>query len=521
MNSLGIYFGPKVITLVETKGQKLIKSVRIPQPVITANELEAKAPAEIALIQLVALIKDELRKNQIEAKKASLCLSGKDLIIRTFEIPLLPRSELKSAVSFEAKKYIPFKGEDIISDFQIELDSVNKINQVLFVAIKKQSLERYISLLGQLGIEISKIEYSAFSLLKLIKLAGLKDGNVTAVISADLQGEDEANFLVLKDGFPLFSRDFTMFGAAESIAKLEKAPEAGMALEKFTTEIRVSLDYFHRKFSDKNIQRAVLIANPDYSNELQAFMQEMNLPVQFVDSGRLNKILGGAFSFKPDLLKAYSSSLLNIATKLRLHLLAARTKSQSPEGGASVNERLADVFANLKINPKAVLLAVLICLVTFGAGIWRSLPIKKEIKDIITMRPRVTSLDSASATYEQSVEIQGRYQDKLNTLDKAIRGQLYVAEALDIIPRARPEGLWLTGFQYDSKDDNQRELVLEGACYLGDRDRELEAIDKFLSDLRNNPNFEKFFKDLKIVSVGRAEVEGVELSNFIISTKGS
>lgn len=520
MNPLGIYFGPKLITVVETKGQKLIKSVQIPQPAITGNELEGRVPVEVTLIQLVALIKDELRKNQIEAKKANLCLSGKDLIIRSFEIPLLPRSELKSAVNFEAKKYIPFKGEDIISDFQIEFDSVNKTNQVLFVAIKKQSLERYVSLLGQLGIGIGGIEYSAFSLLKFLKLTGLKDSNVTAIISADLQGEDEANFLVLKNGFPLFSRDFTMFGAAEFITKTEKVLDSGMALEKFKTEIRVSLDYFHRKFSDKNIQRVILISNPGYHNELEAFMKEINLPTQFVDFNRFNKILGKTFSFKLDLLKSYSSSLLNIRTKLKLHLLAARAKPEGLEKGSTLDERLTDLLTNLKIDLRVILVAVLLCLITFGVGILRTFPFKKEVEDIIAMRPKAGSIDPAS-TYEESVNIQTRYQDKLNTLDKLIKGQLYMAEVLDIIPRVMPGGLWLTDFNYKDEDNDPRELVLQGSCYLGDRAKELEAIDKFMSDLRGNPNFKKVFKDLKIVSVKRKEAGGVEVSDFIISIKGS
>jgi hypothetical protein len=519
MNSLGIYFGPKSIRLIEAKGGKLIKSIQIPQPAITGNDLDAGGPVEATLIQLVALIKDELRKNHIEAKKASLCLSGKDLIIRAFEIPLLPRSELKNAVNFEAKKYIPFKGEDIVSDFQIECDSANKLNQVLFVAIKKQSLERYVSLLGQLGIDISGIEYSAFSLLKFLKLAGLKDDNVTAVISADLQGEDEANFLVLKNGFPLFSRDFSMFGAAESVGNTVKAADPGMAMEKFKTEIRVSLDYFHRKFSDKSIRKVILVSNPGYHNELETFMKELSLSAQFVDFKRLNKILGNDFSFNLGLLKSYSSSLSNTMSKLKLHLLAAREKPEGFEKGVTIDERLGDLLANLKIDLRAVSVAALICLVTFGAGILRVIPFKKEVSDVISTRPRTTSIDPASS-YDESVNIQEQYRDKLNTLDKLVKGQLYMTEALDVIPRVTPEGLWLASFDYKSENNRQRELTLLGSCYLGDRNKELSAIDKFISGLRSDPNFKKFFQYLTIISIERKEIEGMEVSNFAISAKG-
>lgn len=137
MGTLGIYFGPKTITIAETSGMNLIKSVRIPQPAAPASIPEEESSVKARTIQLVAIIKDELRKNKIEGKKANLCLSGRDLIIRTFEIPLLPSAELKNAVNFEAKKYIPFKGEDIASDFQIEYDRARKINQALFCGHKE------------------------------------------------------------------------------------------------------------------------------------------------------------------------------------------------------------------------------------------------------------------------------------------------------------------------------------------------------------------------------------------------
>lgn len=519
MNSSGIYFGPKLITLVEVKGRKLVKSIQIPQPA-AGGELETKASIEVALIQLVALIKEELRKKQIELKKTSLCLSGKDLIIRSFEIPLLPQSELKSAVNFEARKYIPFKGEDIVSDFQIKADHAKKSNQVLFMAIKKQALEKYISLLEQLGIEIGGVEYSAFSLLKLLKLTGIAANKITAVISADLEGNDETNFLVLKDGFPLFSRDFSLFSGADFIAGPENLQDSGMALEKFKTEIRVSLDYFHRKFSDQNIQRAVLITNPAYDNQLTALMKELGLPVEFVETGRLSKIMGEAFFFKLDLLKSYSAGLLNIKSKLKPRLLAVRAKAQGLGGPSVFEERLKELFASLKLDLRVLAASLLFCLFVYGAGILRTLPVKKEALEIKNLRPGAALIDPY-ASYEDLTKLQGQYQDKLKSLDKLIKERTYLTGILEAIPRVIPEGLWLKDFRCKFEENKQIELVLQGTCYLGERGRELEAIDQFLWALRNSPDFKKSFQETKIISVERREISGTQVSDFIISAKGA
>ncbi|MDD5409568.1 MAG: hypothetical protein PHC71_05725, partial [Candidatus Omnitrophica bacterium] len=66
MSELGIYFGPKVIDVTETKGKKLTNNLQIPLLGIAGNELEEKVPTEI---KLVASFNDAFRKHRIEAKE--------------------------------------------------------------------------------------------------------------------------------------------------------------------------------------------------------------------------------------------------------------------------------------------------------------------------------------------------------------------------------------------------------------------------------------------------------------------
>ncbi|TBR15715.1 hypothetical protein EPO66_05580, partial [bacterium] len=87
MSNLGVYFGPKSISLVETKGKKFLKNIQIPLSRIATPDLQEKVPEEV---KIVALFKDELRRNKIEANEVNITISGKDLIIRTFDLPVLP-----------------------------------------------------------------------------------------------------------------------------------------------------------------------------------------------------------------------------------------------------------------------------------------------------------------------------------------------------------------------------------------------------------------------------------------------
>jgi len=139
MNSLGIYFGTKDINLVEISGRKILNNIRLPHPKLEMFDLEEKVPTDV---KIMALLKDAFRSYRINASEATFCISGQDLVIRTFEIPLLPQSEMRNGVSFEAKKYIPFKLEDLIFDFQVLFNKKNKTNLLIMFLLPNNLILR-------------------------------------------------------------------------------------------------------------------------------------------------------------------------------------------------------------------------------------------------------------------------------------------------------------------------------------------------------------------------------------------
>src|SRR4030042_2071466 len=199
MSVLGVYFGSSVISLVESKNKRPLNLSQVPLSLVAPVDLtEEKVPLEI---KLGTLLKDELVANKIEAKEAVIILSGKDLIIRNFDMPLLSREELQTAVNFEVKKYIPFRVEELVLDFQRKVDKSSHRNNILFAGIKKEALGKYLAILSQLGLKVNSIEYAGFSILRLLKLIGIKTNGVIAVVAADLVKDDETNFMVNEDGF--------------------------------------------------------------------------------------------------------------------------------------------------------------------------------------------------------------------------------------------------------------------------------------------------------------------------------
>ncbi|MFH0790436.1 MAG: pilus assembly protein PilM [Candidatus Omnitrophota bacterium] len=507
--SLGIYFGSKLITLVETSGKKILNTLQIQRLVcapLSSNELDEKIPDEV---KMVALLKEELRKTKISAKDVTISLSGKDLIIRNFEIPVLPPNELFNAVNFEVKKYIPFKVEDLISDFQTEQDKLNRRIQVLYVGIKKETLNKYISIISQLNMKLNTIEYSAFSVLKLLKLTSSEEKGVMGVMSLDFSEEEEINFTILENGFPLFSRDITLTNKQEEISKTQGVT-LGVIFEKLKTEIRISLDYYNRKFPSKKIEKAFFICSGEYRSELETFFKEMVLPVQFIDT---SVYTGSAQPYDLSIIKGYGSSLAKvIKTNLKINILAAKEKEFKDKNKASVSVDVKSLFSGFKLDVRFVLVGLVVCGLTFAFGLYRKQPLQKELSSIILLRPQGLTVNTGGS-YEELTSAEQEYKKKLGAMDNLITKQPYLTDILDVLPRVLPEDIRLNSFLY-TKTNDKIELKLQGAIYLDDSDKEFKLINSFISKLNENRNFRKYFRDIKPLNIEHAQItlNGTEVS---------
>ena len=142
MNSLGVYFGTNSIGLAEVNNKKLVNSVVISNQIYLPVILKKSSHRRKGC----CLIKDALRTNHINADHGTMCISGQDLIIRTFEYPGCRLTNCKVRLTLRPRNIFPSGWKDLVYSFQVETDNRNKLNTILFVGIKKEVLEKYISL---------------------------------------------------------------------------------------------------------------------------------------------------------------------------------------------------------------------------------------------------------------------------------------------------------------------------------------------------------------------------------------
>ncbi|MFA5062668.1 MAG: hypothetical protein WC578_01160 [Candidatus Omnitrophota bacterium] len=511
MSELGIYFGSDLIDVAEVKGKKLLNNLQIPLLGVAGNELEEKIPTEI---KLVASFNDAFRRHRIEAKEACLCLSGRDLIIRTFEIPVLPKKELQSAIIFEAKKYIPFKVEELISSYQVELDKLSRINTVLFIGIKKDAYDKYFSILNQLHIKVSSIEYSGFSISRILRLSGVKDGGITGILCFDSNAQNEINFTVLDNGFPLFSRDINLSSVVPNDLDFSTV-SAPLSLDKLKAEVRVSLDYYHSKFPAKPLKNMFVISGFDWWKDLEAFINDLGLSGKFID---ISKILSKPMVFSSGFVKSYGAAISRaLPTKIRLNLIESWKKDARLKTDASLD--LVSLIKDVRFDFRVITVAVLICLGAFSYGIFRSHSLNQALNSVIGKRVAVARVNPES-NYEELTGIVLKHKETLDSFDYLVRKQLYVTEVLGVIPRIIPKGIWLTKFAMEKKD-KLVELVLEGMSYLGDSNDEYQAVNDFYNGLKESREFAKYFKDINIVFIDHTQFDRAMVTTFLISCKAN
>ena len=202
-----------------------------------------------------------------------------------------------------------------------------------------------------------------------------------------------------------------------------------------------------------------------------------------------------------------------IKNRLKIDLLAAKNKSREGKEITPSVEILSFIH-DIKISPAAVFLGLFILGGTFAWGHYRLTPLKKELEELLSIRPAVKSVNPDSS-YTELDRLGIEYRKKVEAMNSMIKKHTYITEQLEIIPGAVPEGVWLTAYSF-RKDDNKAELTLKGVAYMGDNDKEMQLINTFVSNLKESAKFSKSYKDISILGIERAEIAKSTVSGFTI-----
>ncbi|KJU86314.1 type IV pilus assembly protein PilM [Candidatus Magnetobacterium bavaricum] len=220
-------------------------------------------------VKLGEALKELIKKFNIKTKNTVISISGhSSVIIKRITLPEMTEEVLNENIRFEAEQYVPFGIEDVNLDYQIigPAEEAGQIDVVL-VAVKKDLLNSYVSVVKDVGLVPVIVDVDAFALENMyeINYHTNEEKNV-ALVNV---GATNTTINILRNGVSAFTRDSSIGSkihtdtlmrelsvSMEAAEKLKRGQEAdgisavkaeaviNSASEEIVMEITRSLDYF-------------------------------------------------------------------------------------------------------------------------------------------------------------------------------------------------------------------------------------------------------------------------------------
>jgi type IV pilus assembly protein PilM len=136
-------------------------------------------------------------------------LSGHSVIIKKIQLPAMSEAELAESIQWEAEQYIPFDINDVNLDYVVLESAAADSMDVLLVAVKKDRIADYTSVIVQAGKDPVLVDVDVFSVQNAFESNYSFDDETIALVNI---GASVMNINVLHDGSSIFWRDVAFGG---------------------------------------------------------------------------------------------------------------------------------------------------------------------------------------------------------------------------------------------------------------------------------------------------------------------
>ena len=474
---------------------------------------------------VVEAIRAAIDGADVKGAHLGVSVPSQDVLVRSFTMPVLPQEEWRTAVQFEARKYIPFKTEELVWDFHAVEDPATKQLRVLFVGIRSQRLSEIQEWLSAADVKPAFIEAQSVSLARLATQetpsGTSQQREFVGVVDVE---SDTAHLVIVKDGAPYFARDIHLkpsagVGAPETAGGLSGggAPSDSRA-ETLLRELHVSLEFFTHEHGGVAPMHQLIIFGEEAT--IAPWCAEL--------AGQLPcPVVMGALPIKERRGQPVDLQLACVVglalrdfrvSKVQLDFLQASVARAMPKARLlTPSQRLLKAESKLirKLLRSAVRPAVmqaltaLLALTVFAAiGDQRVASAKSDVaKQIRSFPDAGWGLERFSLPTLQA--IQSRAESYLAFLRTNVETRTFVTEKLSALAKLLPEGVWVEGLTYQAKvgptGDGQPTLTLHGACFLPGSADELDVISDFVQRMKQDAALFQGFETVQLGEITIAE----------------
>lgn len=216
-----------------------------------------------------------MQEARFKTNRVVTAVSGRSVIVRYITMQLMNDVDLRTAIHYEADKYIPFGMDEVVIDctrLPIEEHTAPNEMKILLVAVKRQVIEEHLAVLRDAGLQPVIVDVDSFALGNAFEIASeftprVQDAAMVGLVDI---GASKTNINILKGRTSYFTREVYLGGnnLTEAISKrrgvdnfeaeaLKIDPalswesigdEIRPAVEDLGNEVQLSLDYFENQF---------------------------------------------------------------------------------------------------------------------------------------------------------------------------------------------------------------------------------------------------------------------------------
>ena len=308
-NLVGLDIGSSAIKLVELKDLGKGKGFQLKSLGIEPLPAEAIVGGTVmdtgAVIDAITKL---IRDKNIKNLSVATSVDGNSVIIKRISMMAMSEAELGEAIQWEAGQYIPFDIEEVKIDHQVlETDQATGNIVVLLVAVKRDLIGEYTSLLSQAGLSPASLDIDVFCVQNAFEINYPISGTeICALVNI---GASTTNISVLKGGSPLFWRDIQAGGnnytdtlqremnltfvqaeaikkgeAVEGVKPEQAAPILNAVTEEFGAELKKTLDFFRVTTSESVIHKIMLSGGGSQVPNLDRYISQFfGVPVEIMN----------------------------------------------------------------------------------------------------------------------------------------------------------------------------------------------------------------------------------------------
>jgi type IV pilus assembly protein PilM len=206
---VGCDVGSSAIKMVELKP---LKNEEFQLVHATIGDLSPEAIVDGTIMDsslVVEALSRMISDNGIKNPAFGGSLSGHSVIIKKIQLPAMSEAELQESIQWEAEQYIPFDINDVNLDYVVLDEGDGDSMDVLLVAVKKDRIADFTSVIVQAGKEPVLVDVDVFALQNAFEVNyGLSDETVALVNI----GASVMNINVLTGRMSIFWRDVAFGG---------------------------------------------------------------------------------------------------------------------------------------------------------------------------------------------------------------------------------------------------------------------------------------------------------------------